>query len=695
MSINKLLPPRLQETTETRVNGHTNGQNHQPDVNLDDYNRILFSRPADATPVTRLTALDVSLVHTATSYLLTELGGPPSRDLIDGVIGAVLGSEKPVVYADIKLLQRIYSDSEANDDSLQKRLARDRQKLMKWQDANYIRILVYTEGGQTRDPITNKIITNLPTEWECPILPAIVQILSDATMDPDYDLDPDKAIRRTAQAVAKVERLKMPVAGKRTRRPRFRLALAHLIKAALGLIRKGIRGERDPDTAGLEAVGELVTMLRGETGVTLDQIFEHLRKLESLQVVEPVEPSRTDILSPPAPKNDAEPDSCPPENGPGDVPLKSIKKGDKTEPEGPQKEDALVGDALLCGPSSTDGHLPETETLEPLLGLELVTAELPRDKQAHRSLQVFTSRGYRHFFFRLEDRVRFTVRHKILNSLVALGTVVSWLEEGDSLEASFIVRPMWTGKPAEDLTPAELQADEAEVRPRPIHLDDLDRSRFGLLREYAALGFETSPDRYQVFLFVTAEKSVADAIRRRLVRGLNSDRGANGAFRLPGSRNFKPSRGGCDVRLLINTYDDSWTPAELEASGLLAPPEPQSQPHPLATWLAANDWKFPSWEKCDAESLADTRKDNGTVDYSNSDWRFSKLSNDWGIPILATLTELIRHRDEITPERLLKNPNYARRTVGRAYGINWRDLPGYKVSQRDEDSYAASDEANT
>jgi len=610
--------------------------------------QILFGRE-NTSATSRLTARDVSLVHTATACLLTELGGPPAYRMICGVIGLALGSAQKFECVDLQLAKRIWSDSDATDASLQKRLARDRDKLIEWQQQQKIVILRYTQGDQTRDS-TGKL-TNHPTEWECPILPLITQILEDAPMEADYDSHPGRAIHRVAASVAKVERMKMPTAAKRTRRSHGRVGFDWFMKTAVGLLRKAC----------------------AESGQTWEQVIDQLRTLENGQVIDSKGGSPADILSTPPPENGY----SSPQTVADSVPHEDLKKGyNLGEEEGPQRR---ATQETVPPPSvalSSDTYLPEVEADLPY-GLPDpdpdhvpdYPLDLPApEKQASESLCTFISRGYRHFFFRLENDSRDTVRHQTLTAATALGVLADWLSDADKRHASFMVRPMWAGKPQADLTPAEQQADEAEVRPRALHLDDIDHMRFAMVQPYAALGFTSSPDRYQAFIFVTADKHLADAIRKRLVRSLHSDVGANGAFRLPGSKNWKRTRGGCPVTLHVATFGSVWTPAQLEQSGLLAPPEPPRlsslSSHSSHSSNGSNGAKFPDYPRC--IDSAPLKSDGITPDYSAADLAWANICRDRGIAKNACHSELERLRCALDgkPD---KHPGYITLTVNKAY----------------------------
>ena len=274
----------------------------------DEYTRILFSNP-DRKNARTWVGEDVSLVHLATSCYLTALGGPPAYQMICTIAGLAHGAAGAFKCADIELAQIIYPDSDATDQSLQKRVSRDRKDLIEWQTLHKITILSYTQGDQTRDQKTGKLV-NHTTEWECPQLPNIVQILNDAQLEHDYDSDPRRAIQRVAEAVARVERLKMPTAGKRTRRPRSRLGLDWCLKMALGFIRKAC----------------------AQSGLSLDDVFERLRTLENTQVVDSKEESPSDILSPPPPLNG---NSKPPTLSP----MKILRRGTNLSPPPRKRSD--------------------------------------------------------------------------------------------------------------------------------------------------------------------------------------------------------------------------------------------------------------------------------------------------------------------------------------------------------------------
>ena len=283
------------------------------------------------------------------------------------------------------------------------------------------------------------------------------------------------------------------------------------------------------------------------------------------------------------------------------------------------------------------------------------TPEEAREKHAMESLCVFISRAYRQFFFRLENESRDTIRHLTLPASEAIDAAGAWLRDGAKRRCSFMARP-------------QLEAADTEIVPRFIHLDDLDQTRFERLRPWGALGFETSPDRYQIFVFVTADKPVAEAIKKRLVRGINSDKGANGMFRVPGSRNFKRTRGGCDVRLIFATFGDSWSPEKLEASGLLAPPEPAPPPRPRPVSNNGH-WKFPDYERCIRDAPL---KDTGGPDYSAADLAWANISRERGVPEEAAYGELERLREAFDgkpsrhPDRGATR-GYITRTIDKAY----------------------------
>ena len=149
-----------------------------------------------------------------------------------------------------------------------------------------------------------------------------------------------------------------------------------------------------------------------------------------------------------------------------------------------------------------------------------------------------------------------------------------WIADSDHRQLSLMIRPM-VGPPRRELQRAAATISDMTIQSRAIHLDDLDADKLERVRPWVHGAFASSPGSFQAVVFVRTTKPVADKLRP-WVKGVGSDPGATGSYRLPGSKNWKPQHGGCVAALLIVTFADCWTPDELERSGLLADPEPPS-----------------------------------------------------------------------------------------------------------------------
>jgi len=571
----------------------------------------------------------LSEVHSGTSFILAEAGSPPSRDFIDAVIGAANNSADWFECADAALVRYLWTDRNTAIESKKKRLATQRREFMAWQaEEDHPTLIDCRIGGQSRDPKTGVVI-NHPTKYRVRIIPLIHLTLDEAKVDTRYNpADPAPAQSRAAARVWKREAPSLEAAPKPRLKRRPPPTDLQTVRVIIGHARRYV-GKADDQWDRLQQLHQM-----------LDEAF-----IEEVPPPETTDSSEVDmggvvILPPP-----------PPANGQSENGYVSSSYIPNLEPEevGPQRRDS----APIAPPSVV---------LDP-------DPPMPGQKQASEALCVFISRGCRHFFFRLENESRDTVRHQTLTAAEALGALPDWLADADQRHASFMVRPMWTGKAQADLTPDELHADEAEVRSRAIHLDDLDRLRFEMVKPYGALGFESSPDRFQAFIFVTAEKQVADVIKKRLVRSLHSDVGANGAFRLPGSRNWKRTRGGCPVTLHFATFGQAWTPADLEKSGLLAPPDPPSlSSHSSHSSNGANGSNgtraFPAHQRCIDDAPRQT--DGVTPDWSAADLAWANICRDRGISKDAAYSELQRLREALDGKPT-RHPSYIRLTIEKAY----------------------------
>jgi hypothetical protein len=201
----------------------------------------------------------------------------------------------------------------------------------------------------------------------------------------------------------------------------------------------------------------------------------------------------------------------------------------------------------------------------------------------------------------------------------------------------------------------EVQPLSLIVRPRGaslVQVDDLPAVAVERAKPYALLVAETSPGNHQVWFKVDVCGDELPDVRARLVRGLGGDVGASGAMRLPGTRNMKPTRGGCRVRLLQVEPGASVTLAMLEDAGLLAAPPITASPRRAPVNSATR--VLPDYEKCLLSKGGDR---------SRADASFVKLTVMRGfseVEAAEALQSVSVRANEGTPRN---RTNYVKRTV--------------------------------
>jgi hypothetical protein len=203
-------------------------------------------------------------------------------------------------------------------------------------------------------------------------------------------------------------------------------------------------------------------------------------------------------------------------------------------------------------------------------------------------------------------------------------------------------------------TLSEYESRELNVIVRPsgnlalVQLDDLDRETVGRVAEYSFLILQTSPANYQSWVAV---KGADQEIVRRFKKGVGADMSASGATRIAGSRNFKPKHapGYPRIRLINTKAGRVLSIHDLEASGLLAPPEskPAAPAYaPIAPTSRSRTW--PDYERCLAD--APKAKNHDGKDRSQADWMFCLLSIARGFDVQETANELMRVSEKATEQ---------------------------------------------
>jgi hypothetical protein len=182
------------------------------------------------------------------------------------------------------------------------------------------------------------------------------------------------------------------------------------------------------------------------------------------------------------------------------------------------------------------------------------------------------------------------------------------------------------------------------VRPRStgatlIQLDDLGEDAAARLRSVSFLGLRTSPSSYQAWVAVAG----ADAdFARRLRKGAGADPAASGATRVSGSLNFKEKYVPAfpHVETVHASPGMLVTRAELEALGVVAPPEKTSAAAIPISRRRPDARGWPSYQRC--VENAPPARDGGRPDISRADFTFCLLAIDWGWGVEETAARLMQ-----------------------------------------------------
>jgi hypothetical protein len=182
------------------------------------------------------------------------------------------------------------------------------------------------------------------------------------------------------------------------------------------------------------------------------------------------------------------------------------------------------------------------------------------------------------------------------------------------------------------------------VRPRVagvtlIQLDDLGEDVATKLRPASFLILRTSPGNYQAWVAVADGEA---GFARRLRKGAGADLTASGATRVSGSLNFKEKY--APAFPLVETVHPSSglvvTRAELEAIGMVAPPE-KTDPAAIPFSRRRPDARgWPSYQRC--VENAPPARGGGRPDISRADFTFCMLAIDWGWTVEQTAARLMQ-----------------------------------------------------
>ena len=250
---------------------------------------------------------------------------------------------------------------------------------------------------------------------------------------------------------------------------------------------------------------------------------------------------------------------------------------------------------------------------------------------AYKMLDTFASVGVTHFDLTHIDIDGEKRGFRPQQSLSQLKNSLPKLFPGaEARRNNIIIRPQW-GK-------AQL-----------VQLDDLDQAALSRVGDAAFLTLQTSPGNHQAWIAVSGLDNAADAkdFARRLRKGAGADPTASGATRVAGTTNYKrkyepdfPT-----VAILATAPGRVATPAQLEALGLVAPPEPVRQPSivPLRVSrrheAAIRARRWPDYQRC-LEGAPPNHGKTGP-DISRADFAWCMTALDWGWNIEETAARLM------------------------------------------------------
>lgn len=173
-----------------------------------------------------------------------------------------------------------------------------------------------------------------------------------------------------------------------------------------------------------------------------------------------------------------------------------------------------------------------------------------------------------------------------------------------------------------------------------VQLDDLAAPAIERLRPAAFLILETSPGNFQAWVAVDNPAQATDAdFARRLRKGAGADPTASGATRVAGTFNFKRKYEPAFPLVAITAIQEGRivTRHELEATGLVAAPEPARRPANTNTMGRAGRW--PSYRICVEHAPKAHGADH--PDISRADFTWCMTAIDWGHGVEETAARLM------------------------------------------------------
>ena len=201
-----------------------------------------------------------------------------------------------------------------------------------------------------------------------------------------------------------------------------------------------------------------------------------------------------------------------------------------------------------------------------------------------------------------------------------------------------------------------------------VQLDDLNATALERVEAIAFLILNTSPGNFQAWVAVDNPSSTTDAdFARRLRKGAGADPTASGATRVAGTMNFKAKYDPEFPIVAITAAEPGRiaTRGDLEARGLVAPPEPVKAAPQRSEGGRAGKW--PSYQYC--VDRAPKSHGDDKPDISRADFTWCITAIDWG------------HSPEDTASRLMIESTKAQEN-GERYALDTARNAAAAVARR-------------
>jgi hypothetical protein len=222
--------------------------------------------------------------------------------------------------------------------------------------------------------------------------------------------------------------------------------------------------------------------------------------------------------------------------------------------------------------------------------------------------------------------------------------------------------------------------DNLMIRPtgpnvRFVQLDDLSPERLDRVRPAAFLLPAPSPGNHQAWIAVSGLPDGKEAFKvfmRRVRKAVGgNDKSASGSTRLAGTENFKKKYiPDFPVVSIVETKPGRVvTTGQLEALGLVAPPEPVKVSSVISLPSSRRQRlngvrRSPDYQLC--LERAPLSKEHGGPDRSSADFDFCKWAARFGWSIEETESRLLEVSEKAQEKKSLGDPGYVRVTVQNA-----------------------------